>query len=62
MKKKKRKILWFSTIITMIASVLTTIFGFALTNRLMYIQKKMMHFILDRELKANRFDEKWLIT
>lgn len=59
MKKKKRKILWFSTFITMTASVLTTIFGFALTNRLMYIQKKDDDFILDRELKANRFDENW---
>lgn len=56
---KKKKIFWFSTIITTIASVLTTIFGFALTNRLMYIQKKDDAFILDRELKANRFDEKW---
>lgn len=59
MKKRKRKIFWFSAWITTIASVLTTIFGIALTNRLMYIQKKDDDFILDRELKANRFDENW---
>lgn len=60
-KKKKRgkKFFLFSTIITSVASILTTIFGFSLTNRLMYIQKKDEAFILDRELKANRFDEQW---
>lgn len=56
---KKRKFLWFSTIITTITSVFTTIFGIALTNKLMYIKKKEDDFILDRELKANRYDDAW---
>jgi fermentation-respiration switch protein FrsA (DUF1100 family) len=58
-RKKRRKFLWFSSIITGIASVLTVIFGISLTNRIMYIEKKDDEFILDRELKANRYDEKW---
>lgn len=53
------KILWVSSIITTILSAATTVFGFVASNRLMYIKNKDATFIYDRELKAQRFDEKW---
>ena len=55
----KRKFFWVSSIITTILSAATTVFGFVASNRLMYIKNKDATFIYDRELKAQRFDEKW---
>ncbi|MEL3960684.1 alpha/beta hydrolase [Lysinibacillus endophyticus] len=55
---KRKKVLWLSSIITTLSAI-TTGFGFMVTNRLMYIKKKDDHFIYDRELKAQRFDENW---
>ncbi|MBD8025288.1 alpha/beta hydrolase [Ureibacillus sp. Re31] len=55
----KRKFFWVSSIITTILSTATTIFGFAASNRLMYIKNKDANFIFDRELKAQRFDVNW---
>lgn len=57
--KRKRKLFWLSSIITTILSTATTIFGIVVSNRLMYIKNKDAHFIYDRELKAQRFDENW---
>lgn len=57
--KRKRKLLWFSSIVTTIISSIAAIFGFIVTNRIMYIKQKDAHFIYDRELKAQRFDETW---
>ncbi|SOB94081.1 hypothetical protein SAMN05880501_101751 [Ureibacillus xyleni] len=55
---KRKKVIWLSSIITTLSAI-TTGFGFMVTNRLMYIKKKDDHFIYDRELKAQRFDENW---
>lgn len=55
----KRKFFWLSSIITTILSTATAIFGFVVTNHLMYIKNKDAKFIYDRELKAQRFDETW---
>lgn len=55
----KRKIFWLSSLVTTAASLATTIFGIALTNRIMYIKKKDEKFIYERELKANRLNEEW---
>lgn len=55
----KRKIFWLSGIVTTAASLATTIFGIALTNKIMYIKKKDERFVYERELKANRLDEVW---
>ena len=56
---KRKKFLWASSIITTILSTGAAIFGYVVTNQLMYIKKKDVDFIYDRELKAQRFDEKW---
>ncbi|MFC7685193.1 alpha/beta hydrolase [Ureibacillus sp. GCM10028918] len=56
---KRKKLLWASSIITTILSTGAAIFGYIATNQLMYIKKKDVDFIYDRELKAQRFDEKW---
>lgn len=56
---KRKKFIWVSSILTTILSTSAAIFGFAATNRLMYIKKKDANFIYDRELKAQRFDETW---
>lgn len=56
---KRKKIFWLSSIVTTLASAATALFGYSLTNKIMYIQKKDEDFIYNRELKANRFDENW---
>jgi len=56
---KRRKFLWASSIVTTILSTGAAIFGYFVTNQIMYIKKKDVNFVYDRELKAQRFDEKW---
>lgn len=56
---KRKKVFLLSSIVTTIASCATALFGYSLTNKIMYIKKKDDEFIYDRELKANRFDENW---
>jgi len=55
----KRRILWFTSILSSIMTAGAAIFGFVLTNRLMYLKKKEDAFILDREITAKRFNEAW---
>jgi len=55
----KRRILWFTSIFSSIMTAGAAIFGFVLTNRLMYLKKKEDSFILNREINAKRFDEEW---
>lgn len=56
---KRRRVLWITTIASSAMTALTTIAGFALTNRMMYMKKKDDQFILERETKAKRFDQNW---
>lgn len=56
---KRKNFLWASSIITTILSTGAAIFGYAVTNQLMYIKKKDVDFVYDRELKAQRFDLNW---
>ncbi len=51
--------LLFSGITTTLAAAATGLFGFALSNKLMYIQQKDPEFIRERETSAKRFDEVW---
>ena len=53
---KKRIIIWTS-IFTSVLTAAATIFGFVLTNRLMYMKKKEDDFILNREITSKRLDE-----
>lgn len=55
----KKKMLLFSSITTTIAAVATGFFGFALSNKLMYIKQKDPNFVREREISAKRFDEAW---
>ena len=56
---KRKKFFWVSSIITTLLSTVATVFGYTMTNRLMYIKKKDADFIYDREIKSHRFDENW---
>ena len=56
---KRKKFFWVSSIITTLFSTVTTIFGYSVTNRLMYIKQKDPDFVYERELKSQRFDENW---
>ena len=51
--------LLFSGITTTIAAAATGLFGFALSNKLMYIKQKDPEFVRERETTAKRFDEAW---
>lgn len=55
----KKKIYWLSGLVTTAAACAVGYFGYSLSNKIMYIQKKDDDFIYDRELKAHRFDENW---
>lgn len=55
---KKRIIIWTS-IFTSVLTAVATIFGYVLTNRLMYMKKKEDDFILNREITSKRLDEVW---
>ncbi|GLC87229.1 alpha/beta hydrolase [Lysinibacillus piscis] len=55
----KKKTLLFSGITTTLAAAAAGLFGFALSNRIMYIPKKDPEFVRERETSAQRFDEAW---
>lgn len=55
----KRRILWFTSILSSVMTAGAAVLGFVLTNRLMYLKKKDDEFILNREITAKRFDEAW---
>ena len=55
----KKKIMLFSSIATTVLATATTVSGILLSNKLMYIKQKDHDFILEREKKAQRFDEAW---
>lgn len=55
---KKRVIVWTS-IFTSIVTAMATVFGFFVTNKLMYMKKKENDFILNREITSKRLDEAW---
>lgn len=55
----RKKLFWVSGVVTTIASAATAIFGYSVTNKIMYFPKKDDNLIYERELKANRFDENW---
>lgn len=54
----RKKLLYSSITVAAIAAV-TVISGVFLSNKLMYIKQKDTDFILDRETKAKRYDQKW---
>lgn len=55
---KKRVIIWTS-FLTSILTAIATIFGYFVTNKLMYMKKKEDDFILNREITSKRLDEAW---
>lgn len=56
---KRKKLFWLTSIATTIASTATAIFGYTVTNKIMYFPKKDENVIYDREIRAKRFDENW---
>ncbi len=58
----KRRVLYITGVISSIFTALLTIFGFLATNRLMFLKLKDSDFILEREIIAKRFDERWYET
>lgn len=55
----KKRLIWIFGLITGIAGGVITLVGYLVTSRIIYIKKKDDHFILEREKKALRYDEKW---
>ena len=55
---KKRVIIWTS-LLTSILTATATVFGYFVTNKLMYMKKKEDDFILNREITSKRLDEAW---
>ena len=55
----RKRLLWITGIISSIFTAITTIAGFVLTNKLMYLKKKDEKLILERETSAKRYDEYW---
>ncbi|TQR21051.1 alpha/beta hydrolase [Psychrobacillus vulpis] len=55
---KKRVIIWTS-ILTSILTATATVFGYFVTNKLMYMKKKEDEFILNREITSKRLDDAW---
>ena len=58
----KRRILYITGAFSSVVTALMTVFGFSLTNKLMYLKIKDPDFIMKREILAKRFDEKWYDT
>ena len=58
----KRRVLYITGVFSSVVTALLTIFGFIATNKLMYLKLKDPEFILEREILAKRFDEKWYET
>lgn len=55
----KRRALWITSIFSSLFAGIFTLFGFLSTNRLMYLKLKDPNLIIEREVLAKRFDEKW---
>lgn len=55
----KKRIIWIFGLITGIIGGIVTLIGYLITSRIIYIKKKDDDFILEREKKAMRYDEKW---
>lgn len=55
----KKRFLWITGIASSVLAATTTVFGFAVSNRIMYMKKKDDQLIFDREISAKRFDEYW---
>ena len=55
----KKRVLYFTGILSSLVTALLTIFGLVATNRLMYLKVKDPEVIMKREIVAKRFDEKW---
>lgn len=58
----KKKLLWATGAASSILAATTTVFGIALSNRIMYMQIKDDQLILERETTAKRIDEHWYAT
>lgn len=59
---KKRRFLYITGVLSSIVTALLTIFGFIASSKLMYLKTKDADVILEREVLAKRFDEKWYET
>lgn len=55
----KKRIIWSFGLITGIVGGILSLIGYLVTSRIIYIKKKDDAFILEREKKALRYDEKW---
>lgn len=55
---KKRVIIWTS-LFTSLFTAMATVFGYFVTNKLMYMKKKEDDFIFNREITSKRLDEAW---
>jgi uncharacterized protein len=55
----KKKVLITSAIVTAFLASASTVSGILLTNKLMYIPPKNIHFTHRREKRAHRYDENW---
>ena len=60
--RMKKRFVWIFGLITGIAGAIVTLIGYIVTSRIIYIKKKDDNFILEREKKALRYDEKWYAT
>ena len=58
----KRRFIYITGALSSIFTAFMTIFGFILTNKLMYLKIKDPDFIMKREIQAKRFDENWFET
>lgn len=55
----RKKLLFISSITTTVLASATAISGYILSSMLMYIKRKDPKFIIEREIKAKRFDKSW---
>lgn len=58
----KRRALYITSIFSSIFAAIVTLLGFLSTNKLMYLKLKDHDMIVEREVLAKRFDEKWYET
>ncbi len=58
----KKRVLYIVGIISGVFTALLTLFGIVVTNKMMFIKMKDSGLILEREILAKRFDEKWFET
>lgn len=55
----RKRFIWILGLLTGIIGGVFALMGYLFTNRIIYIKKKDDAFILEREKKALRYDEKW---